>query len=64
ASETNGFSAGGAFVGKRGVWSLAGLRRYRALPATEHEQIDLFYAKNSSLGLDIEILFKAIAEGR
>jgi GT2 family glycosyltransferase len=48
----------GAYTWRTGVWSLAELQH--ATTAAQREQADLFYAKNSSLGLDAEILFKSL----
>lgn len=61
--EVSGFSMSGVYVGKRGVWSLASVQNPKpALPASdaEKEAVDLFYAKNSSVGLDLELLIKAL----
>ncbi|MCS7012880.1 MAG: glycosyltransferase [Chloroherpetonaceae bacterium] len=43
---------------QEGVWSLAALQG--AMTPEQHEQANLFYAKNSSLGLDMEILLKSL----
>ncbi len=48
----------GIYAWRTGVWSLAELQH--ATTAAQREQADLFYAKNSSLGLDAEILFKSL----
>lgn len=58
AAESNGgYSKSGVFVGKLGVWSLWELQRNANL---DKETLDIFYAKNSTLGLDVELLVKAV----
>ncbi|MGQ9805829.1 MAG: glycosyltransferase [Chlorobiales bacterium] len=57
AESNNGYSRSGVFVGKIGVWSLWSLQKNKQL---EKESIDVFYAKNSTLGLDVELLIKAL----
>lgn len=58
SAANSSYSPSGIYVWRKGVWSLAELQR--AKTAAEREQADLFYAKNSSLGLDVEILFKSL----
>jgi GT2 family glycosyltransferase len=48
----------GVYAWRTGVWSLAELQH--ATTPAQCERADLFYAKNSSLGLDTEILFKSL----
>lgn len=55
--SSNGYSKSGVFVGKRGVWSLWLLQKNKQ---AEKESLDVFYAKNSTLGLDVELLIKAL----
>jgi GT2 family glycosyltransferase len=57
AESFNGYSKGGVFVGKLGVWSLWSLQKNKHL---DKESLDVFYAKNSTLGLDVELLVKAL----
>ncbi len=58
AAESNGgYSKSGVFVGKPGVWSLWSLQKNKAV---DKESLDVFYAKNSTLGLDVELLIKAL----
>ncbi|MFN3344129.1 MAG: glycosyltransferase [Chloroherpetonaceae bacterium] len=57
AESFNGYSKGGVFVGKLGVWSLWSLQKNKLL---DKESLDVFYAKNSTLGLDVELLVKAL----
>lgn len=58
AAESNdGYSKSGVFVGKIGVWSLWSLQKNKQ---AEKESLDIFYAKNSTLGLDVELLIKAL----
>jgi O-antigen biosynthesis protein len=57
ASSETEQTKSGIFIGKRGVWSLADLRKAQSSMA---EQVDIYYAKNSSLGLDLEILMKSL----
>lgn len=57
AESFNGYSKGGVFVGKVGVWSLWSLQKNKQV---EKELLDVFYAKNSTLGLDVELLIKAL----
>ncbi|MCS6989819.1 MAG: glycosyltransferase [Chloroherpetonaceae bacterium] len=57
AESIDGYSKSGVFVGKAGVWSLWSIQKNRSV---DKETLDIFYAKNSSLGLDIELLAKAL----
>jgi GT2 family glycosyltransferase len=49
-------SVSGVFVGKTGMFTLAGISQ----AAVDAEQADIYYARNASLGLDLEIIFKSI----
>ena len=48
------------YLGKPGLTGLIQLQRNRALSDQEREQYNLYYAKNQSLALDVEILLKTI----
>lgn len=51
--------AAGSMAGwQEGVWSLSSLQG--ATTPEQHEQANLFYAKNSSIGLDLEILLRSL----
>jgi len=58
----NGMAAGGrdAYLGKRGLTSLADLNTRDDLTADERERYDVYYAKNQSIVLDLEILMKSL----
>jgi O-antigen biosynthesis protein len=47
----------GGITGKLGVWSLAEIQQ---APLANTESVNIYYAKNSSLALDIELLLKAL----
>ncbi len=57
AESMGGYSKSGVFVGKPGVWSLWSIQKNKAV---DKESLDVFYAKNSTLGLDVELLIKAL----
>ncbi|HEY4644100.1 MAG TPA: glycosyltransferase [Bacteroidota bacterium] len=50
--------AANVYLGKVGLTGLAQINRHEGLTTEEIEKYNLFYAKNQSLMLDIEILFK------
>jgi lipopolysaccharide/colanic/teichoic acid biosynthesis glycosyltransferase len=50
----------GVFLGKPGITGLVQINRRADLSAEEVEKYNLYYAKNQSLVLDIEILLKTI----
>ena len=52
------------FLGKPGLTGLIQLQRNRVLEAQEKEQYNLYYAKNQSLALDVEILLKTLLRRR
>jgi lipopolysaccharide/colanic/teichoic acid biosynthesis glycosyltransferase len=52
------------FLGKPGLTGLIQLQRNRALEDQEREQYNLYYAKNQSLALDVEILLKTMLRHR
>jgi hypothetical protein len=54
----------GLYLGKPGLTGLTQLQGDRSLTAEEQEQYDVYYAKNQSLALDIEILLKAFLQSR
>ena len=55
---------GGLFLGKPGLTGLIQLQRNRTLSEQEREQYNLYYAKNQSLALDVEILLKTMLQAR
>jgi hypothetical protein len=68
-ATAQGFSGshgqGGAlYLGKPGLTGLIQLQRNRALSEQEREQYNLYYAKNQSLALDVEILLKTMLQAR
>jgi hypothetical protein len=52
------------YLGKPGLTGLIQLQRSRPLTAEEQEQFNVYYAKNQSLALDIEILLKTLLQSR
>ena len=52
------------FLGKPGLTGLIQLQRNRTLSEQEREQYNLYYAKNQSLALDVEILLKTMLQAR
>lgn len=52
----------GNFGGKPGITGLLQIQESDRLSPEEHEQFDLFYAKNQSFMLDIEIIAKTIQQ--
>jgi hypothetical protein len=57
-------SGPGLYLGKPGLTGLIQLQRTRSLTAEEQEQFNVYYAKNQSPALDIEILLKALLQSR
>ena len=55
---------GALYLGKPGLTGLIQLQRNRTLSEQEREQYNLYYAKNQSLALDVEILLKAMLQPR
>ena len=55
---------GALFLGKPGLTGLIQLQRNRTLSEQEREQYNLYYAKNQSLALDVEILLKTMLQAR
>ncbi|HLP18252.1 MAG TPA: sugar transferase, partial [Bacteroidota bacterium] len=53
----------GIFLGKPGVTGLVQIQPSRTLTNEEKERYELYYAKNQSLLLDIEIMIKALQRG-
>lgn len=53
-----------AYLGKPGLASLADLNGHGGMPADERERYDVWYAKNQSLRLDVEILMKSLRAER
>jgi len=54
----------GLYLGKPGLTGLTQLQGSRSLTADELEQYNVYYAKNQSLALDVEILLKAFFQSR
>jgi lipopolysaccharide/colanic/teichoic acid biosynthesis glycosyltransferase len=52
------------FLGRPGLTGLIQLQGNRALEDQEKEQYNLYYAKNQSLALDVEILLKTMMRRR
>jgi GT2 family glycosyltransferase/lipopolysaccharide/colanic/teichoic acid biosynthesis glycosyltransferase len=57
-------SGSGLSIGKPGLAGLIQLQRSRPLTVEEQEQFNVYYAKNQSLGLDIEILLRTLLQSR
>jgi O-antigen biosynthesis protein len=55
---------GALYLGKPGLTGLIQLQRNRTLSEQEREQYNLYYAKNQSLALDVEILLKTVLQAR
>ncbi|HEY4612768.1 MAG TPA: sugar transferase, partial [Bacteroidota bacterium] len=58
--QTNGRPGQTIYIGKPGLTGLVQLQASRTLTVEEIEQYSLFYARNQSLLLDIEILLKSL----
>ncbi len=56
--------SGALYLGKPGLAGLIQLQRNRSLSDQEREQYNLYYAKNQSIALDIEILLKTMLLAR
>jgi lipopolysaccharide/colanic/teichoic acid biosynthesis glycosyltransferase len=56
------FSHTGPYLGPRGLTGLVQVNRREDLPADERERYELYYAKNQSFFLDMEIAFKAVMQ--
>jgi lipopolysaccharide/colanic/teichoic acid biosynthesis glycosyltransferase len=57
-------NGGTLYLGKPGLTGLIQLQRNRTLSEQEREQYNLYYAKNQSLALDVEILLKTMLQAR
>ncbi|HCV43523.1 MAG TPA: hypothetical protein DGH68_08550, partial [Bacteroidetes bacterium] len=55
-------SEASSYLGPRGLTGLVQINAGENLDAEEIERFTLYYAKNYSLGLDVEILFKALLQ--
>jgi O-antigen biosynthesis protein len=55
---------GALYLGKPGLTGLIQLQRNRTLSEQEKEQYSLYYAKNQSLSLDVEILLKTMLQSK
>jgi lipopolysaccharide/colanic/teichoic acid biosynthesis glycosyltransferase len=51
---------GQSYLGKEGLTGIVQINEHADLRPEERERFALYYAKNQSLGLDMEILLKAI----
>jgi len=52
------------YLGKPGLTGLVQLQGDRGLSKEELEQYNLYYAKNQSIALDLEILLKTLLQAR
>lgn len=59
-TQSNGAASPSLSLGKPGLMGLIQLQVNRSLTPQEHEQYNLYYAKNQSLALDIEIMLKTL----
>jgi GT2 family glycosyltransferase/lipopolysaccharide/colanic/teichoic acid biosynthesis glycosyltransferase len=64
ATPVGSRSGSGLNLGKPGLTGLIQLQRSRPLAVEEQEQFNVYYAKNQSLALDIEILLKTLLQSR
>ncbi len=48
------------YLGKPGLTSLADLNARTVMDPAEQEKYDVYYAKNQSLALDLEILMRSL----
>jgi lipopolysaccharide/colanic/teichoic acid biosynthesis glycosyltransferase len=55
-------TAGGPYLGPRGLTGLVQLNQHAGLSKEERERFELYYAKNQSLWLDLEILVRALLQ--
>jgi lipopolysaccharide/colanic/teichoic acid biosynthesis glycosyltransferase len=60
APSLNGSARSGAYLGKPGLTGLAQINERDDLTTEEIAKYNLYYAKNQSLMLDIEIILKSI----
>ena len=59
ASAASGLTRGNSYLGPSGLTGLVQINAHEHLDSEEIERYKLYYAKNYSIGLDLEILFKA-----
>ncbi|MBI3787974.1 MAG: glycosyltransferase [Ignavibacteriales bacterium] len=59
-AQSNGQANPSLYLGKPGLMGLIQLQVNRSLTPQEQEQYNLYYAKNQSLALDIEIMLKTL----
>jgi GT2 family glycosyltransferase/lipopolysaccharide/colanic/teichoic acid biosynthesis glycosyltransferase len=64
AAPGNGDAVPALFLGKPGLTGLVQLQRGRSLSEEEAAQVNLYYARNQSVFLDLEILMKAWLQRR
>jgi GT2 family glycosyltransferase/lipopolysaccharide/colanic/teichoic acid biosynthesis glycosyltransferase len=62
AARRNGSTGTLLYLGKPGLTGLIQLQAHRPLTLQEQEQYNLYYAKNQSVALDIEILLKTLLQ--
>lgn len=62
ANHVNGRTNQVPYIGKPGITGLMQLQRDRQLTPDEIEQYNLYYARNQSLSLDVEILLKTLLQ--
>ncbi|MBK7256575.1 MAG: glycosyltransferase [Ignavibacteriae bacterium] len=55
-------NSGGPYLGPRGLTGLVQVNRRANLPVEERERYELYYAKNQSFVLDMEIMLKAMLQ--
>ena len=60
ANDHSPFTHNGVSLGKPGITGIVQINSDRAMSDEEREQYEIYYAKNQSLMLDVEILVKAI----
>lgn len=53
---------GGPYLGPTGLTGVVQINRREGLPADERERYELYYAKNQSFFLDVEIMLKALLQ--
>ncbi len=63
APSVNGSARSGAYLGKPGLTGLAQINERDGLTAEEIAKYNLYYAKNQSLMLDLEIILKSVLRG-
>jgi lipopolysaccharide/colanic/teichoic acid biosynthesis glycosyltransferase len=62
--ERRGFAQRNLFIGKPGLTGMTQLQGKRLLSQDEIDQLNLYYARNQSVMLDVEILLKTWMKAR